>query len=794
MMHGSINHRRRKPAFVAHQQRACADGYPFWIGWCATALLITLAGLRVVVSFSPQLWWATDPRHDDVPVTGFGPASAAVTDWLCVVTLALAVLDCLLRGRRVLWLFIALWFVGGAFAAYHARIDAESMRIGGHWIGAIALGLAAAHLGSNLWQRRVIIAALVALIIPLGAQAIEQVTLGHHQTVKDYEEHREERLRQRGWEPDSVEAKQFEVRLYQNEASGRFGLANVFGSVAMALMLLAAGVAIAARRAPGRACLFAILTLGAISLFLSFSKGAIIAMLCAAIAVAVAWVMARRWKLGAWWWSTVAVVIVAAGVGGVVVRGLIGPPPSPEGELSLLFRWYYWQGAASMLTEHPFAGVGPGRFQEFYLVHKNPLNPEEVTDPHNVFVAFLSTLGVGGLAWTVLIVTMVWRLGWLGLNPRSPNASVDSASPGFAVPQSRLSKSRLVLALTTGLLIFGIEYTVFLYPMGWMGLLVAALASAVIALGVAAWIGKIETGANLPVDPRIGARSLGGLLIVSGFAGALWLLPSLGVWLIGLAGFIALTAWLSGRPELDVWPARLGLFTAAAAALLHAQIEMSMTNMMAAPLLFVVLGVAVAYGSTPLSRARGWAAFVAIGFAVAAMLITHLLPTLVQQRRLQTAATKYRAGYDPMREFETLRSGTPTNLQAVRYEAHDRIERSGRNPLSVVESARGPGVRLAELYHIEVGVAQRLFEKSGDDRYLRHALNAAEKALEHDPYNIRAHIDAADLAWQVGERVKARQHYRRALELNDLAYLIPHKQLQPGELAHINSRLITMSP
>src|SRR5205823_2176468 len=130
------------------------------------------------------------------------PVGGAVMDWLSVLTLALAVLDSLLRGRRVAWTFIALWLVGAGFAVYQGGFECESLRIGGNWIGAIALGLAAMHLGSHMPHRRIIIAALIGLLISLAGQAVLQVTVEHAQSVKNYQENREKELRKHGWEPD----------------------------------------------------------------------------------------------------------------------------------------------------------------------------------------------------------------------------------------------------------------------------------------------------------------------------------------------------------------------------------------------------------------------------------------------------------------------------------------------------------------------------------------------------------------------------------------------------------------
>ena len=92
----------------------------------------------------------------------------------------------------------------------------------------------------------------------------------------------------------------------------------------------------------------------------------------------------------------------------VVVRGLVGERLS---ELSLLFRWFYMQGAARIFAQHLPVGVGPDGFQEAYLLAKPVLSPEAVASPHNILWDWLSTLGLFGVAWCVLLVTLAMRVG-----------------------------------------------------------------------------------------------------------------------------------------------------------------------------------------------------------------------------------------------------------------------------------------------------------------------------------------------------------------------------------------------
>jgi hypothetical protein len=781
-----VEDRQRGLTHVAEGRQAPQSdpslGGPSISGWIAITLLIILVGLRVVVSFSPQLWWATDPRFESAPSPnlGFGPAAAAIMDWLSVVALGLAVLDSMWRGRRVAWALVSLWLVGAGFAIYQGGIESESLRIGGHWIGAMAVGLAAMHLASNLACRRIVTAAALALLVALAGQGILQF-IDHPRTVSDFLENRDKILLERGWEPGSIEAVQYEKRLEQREATGRFGLSNVYASVVMTLTILATGLATAALRRSGSVLApVTVAILGLTALGLTFSKGAVVAMAGAIGGIATGWIVPKAPRK----WSWVALLIVGAGVGAVAMRGWIGPPDSHEGERSLLFRWYYWQAAARMVAEQPVAGVGPGRFQDVYVVDKNPLNPEEVADPHNVFVAFIATLGLGGAAWSLVLLGMLWRTG-IALahsSPRDGQADV-AAAP---LPEQRQSTGPAAVALIAGGAIFSIEYAVMLFPFGAVGLLIAFIAGVVGAMGVAAWRGAIKGSDGRPVSF---GRPLGAGLMAVAMLGPL-VLRELGVWWLGAIGFVAMTAWAARSSLLVSQPMRVALFAAACAMLLHAQIEMSITNMMAGPLLLSVLGLAAAVESRPAARAPQWLALAGIVALAMVMTWTHVWTIGWQQRQLRAAYELARAGRNPIALLEGTQQDWSPNLQALRFTAHYIAEQQSADAaLEYLEGIRERGLRPALVWNLDSGIAETAYRATDNRAYLRRAFESARKGLEFDPFNILAHVEAGDLAWELGDRTEAKQLYERALELHGLARLIPHKQLQEPHLTRVRQRI-----
>jgi hypothetical protein len=94
---------------------------------------------------------------------------------------------------------------------------------------------------------------------------------------------------------------------------------------------------------------------------------------------------------------------------------------------SLTFRWHYWKTAMTMITDHPWTGVGRENFGRHYLLYKPIEAVEEVATPHNLFVQATSEWGVFGLAAMLLML--------LGGSRRAAETLLFAASP------QRLSKN-----------------------------------------------------------------------------------------------------------------------------------------------------------------------------------------------------------------------------------------------------------------------------------------------------------------------------------------------------------------
>jgi hypothetical protein len=129
---------------------------------------------------------------------------------------------------------------------------------------------------------------------------------------------------------------------------------------------------------------------------------------------------AQLWRLTSRVAGLLAVALVVSAVGALLLRGILG---TRMGELSLLFRWYYVEAATRVFLAHPLTGVGPAGFKDAYMLAKPALSPEEVQSPHSVMFDFAATLGVFGLAWVVVFIGWVYRLGVALVARRQPEVS-----------------------------------------------------------------------------------------------------------------------------------------------------------------------------------------------------------------------------------------------------------------------------------------------------------------------------------------------------------------------------------
>ncbi|HZW10957.1 MAG TPA: O-antigen ligase family protein [Phycisphaerales bacterium] len=412
--------------------------------------ILVAACARVVASHDPLPGWGLDPVSAAAPLDGIGPAGDMLLSVLSCIGLALVLAGAARAAEKIPTAALVLGALALPAIAYHGWLapdrSVENAHIGTVWAGAIAGGLGALVACRRPAERALAAGVCAAIAGPLVFRAALQVYSEHPVLVEDFKIRREEILAGHGWSPGSAMARSYERRLSQPDASAWFAMANVYASVlAGCLAVFAGGVAEGVRsrlwftgsRNDGwrMAGLLLGLVLSGGGLVLAVpaggapSKGAIAA---AALGLALFALGAARTKLprGLGPFARAEVIgvgVVAIALAAILLRGVLG---ERIGELSLLFRWYYAQAATRIVVEHPAWGVGPADFQAAYLLAKNPLNPEEVASPHSVMFEYLSTLGVFGASWCLLLLGMAALAGRSLARGDGPPAREGEHGPG----------------------------------------------------------------------------------------------------------------------------------------------------------------------------------------------------------------------------------------------------------------------------------------------------------------------------------------------------------------------------
>lgn len=469
MAGGGGKHRRERAGDLHH-----AGGMD--LGQVGAAVILAAALAHAATTFSPLPWWDMSPLVVTPSMNGMGPAQSLVTDAVLLIGAALVFIGEANRRARVHAAALVLAAIGVVGVVLHGWVlpsrGLANQAHGASWAAAVIAMVAMLHACRDVRTRRITIAVAAGFVVLLAIKGAQQTFVEHPRTVANFNENRDQILAAQGWTADSPMALGYERRLKQPDPSAWFGLSNVYASfmAAGAAALLAALIASIRRR--GAASRWAIVVAAAAllaalgALGLTYSKGGVGALVLGVATVAgVTWCVGWRgnrdlggtntacpdgtsrgtWRpanLGGTLGGIAALAAVAAPIVAVLVRGPIG---ERLGDRSLLFRWYYWQGAARIAADHPIAGVGPAGFQEAYLSARPPLSVEEVTSPHGLPFDWWATLGLFGLAWVALFVLVVWWIGRaagetapaaLEPNPESP---ANHANPDAARRESRLA-------------------------------------------------------------------------------------------------------------------------------------------------------------------------------------------------------------------------------------------------------------------------------------------------------------------------------------------------------------------
>jgi tetratricopeptide (TPR) repeat protein len=330
------------------------------------------------------------------------------------------------RPRRYRWTGLEIGTALLLVACVISSVGAGNKRIAINgaidWVCYPILAIVLTQLLQRAWQRHLFLVAILATACAQAVECFAQYFYGYEDTWQRYVEMKEEFWARQGIPLDSSKVELFERRAKAREAQGFLSHSNITGSYLVLCGFAALGVAFNRRKAWASAakaahgeqsrpppwsgglltvCAFlgAALILGAtlVTGSLGAVAAGVVGLICwCGFRLFRGWVRAHhRAALGLGWLAALAIMLCA------VAYGLrTGSLP----QASLDFRWKYWQASAAMVRDHFWTGVGRENFGRHYTAYKSIESPEEVANPHNLFVQATADWGVLGLAALVAML------------------------------------------------------------------------------------------------------------------------------------------------------------------------------------------------------------------------------------------------------------------------------------------------------------------------------------------------------------------------------------------------------
>ncbi len=618
------------------------------------------------------------------------------------------------------------------------------------WLCYPILAIALVQLMHRPWHRRLLVAAVLASAAAQAVTCVEQYFVGFDDTWAHYQTIKEEFWADQGVELDSNQVEAFERRIKAHEASGHFPHSNVAGSYLVLCAMAGAGLVISRLRRAKKPIQWVVLLAGAGGILL-IGWAAILTKSVGALGAAIvgitlwiilawrkSWFNAHRKKAFVIGWCCVVAAIVT-----MIAYGLYKDRPGRwsltyEWQSSIMFRWQYWRASAGMIADHPLTGVGRENFGRHYLQYKSIQSPEEIANPHNLFVQAAADWGVVGLIGIVaMLVGGSYVVTGCRRGHRSPPRGIDTSPK----------------------------------PMG--------VASWTIALTLVVVLGRL---------PLLGTSDWNYLYYASVMTGVFWVL-----------GFLVFTHGLGQGDARDIGTRGLlstgtaiGLFVF----LLHDMINFAAFVPGTATTFFALLAVRIAdvaddHPVTTQSRAANWrlplgalaAAIVVIayvGFVPVVRCMRHLERARTSSQQVLPAPVTSQLAYDQFEEAAKADPVDPTpyvgqtqwlmaasSFRELRESALDAAAAS-------VERAIKRDRDSLKLRRMQMRVYQEKAKISGSSEDLYRAIDAARVALSLYPLDPKGLVALADCQAEAGRRTDSMEllqqavaNYERALDIDD---------------------------
>jgi O-antigen ligase/tetratricopeptide (TPR) repeat protein len=327
-----------------------------------------------------------------------------------------------------LFLFIIAALISSAFASNKRAAITDSLSL----IAPMIMSLLLIRILDSQEKINLLFITIIAVGIINAYQCAEQFFNINQAKIELYKQAPNSFLESLGIEPGSFDQWHFEQRLYSKDVNGFFTTGNSAGSFMMLAVFTGLAMLVAVIKGKKLSenaltwIIVAALAAGIITfgLVLTHSKGAI----CATIVAGTLFIVylflknwLRRFKMAV----VISCIILALAAGWAITSYGLSKGTLPGGK-SMLVRWQYWTTAAKIIAEHPFTGVGPGNFANFYTHYKPAAALETVVDPHNFLLSILAQYGPLGLISFLAIIALPLL------------KTIFSASPGASSEQDRL--------------------------------------------------------------------------------------------------------------------------------------------------------------------------------------------------------------------------------------------------------------------------------------------------------------------------------------------------------------------
>ncbi len=649
--------------------------------------------------------------------SGRGPSYRRTgLEWGAALVLVAAIVSCVFAGNKRI--------------AISGAID---------WLCLPVLAIVLTQLLVRPWHRRLVMAVVLSSACANVLQCVDQYYFTFDDTWSQYESNKADFWARQGVDVDSPRVEQFERRILSRESTGFLPHSNVAGSYLVLCGLAVLGLAIGTLRSRDRRMGGVALAVAAGAVLyaasLTNSLGALVSGAGGLCFWLIAHLLRARIDANRRRATVVGWCCVLAGLVAVVGHGWYhGTLPS----ISLTFRWQWWSASSELVADHAWTGVGRENFGRHYLKYKPIESPEEVANPHNLFVQAASDWGLLGLFG---MCVMLVGCSLVVTRRRGDDGNVDDDDEGPA----------------------------FFTWAAWAIGLTAVLT-----------VGRI---------PLIGSSDASFVYYT--------IVSTTVVWLIGFAMIAGTSSTTRDGERLVDRLMATGIAIGLLTFLVHDLINFALFVPASATTFFALLGCRLSYTaeraetlSPQAGRRNRWPAVgVAAATAIAAALLFGLLP--VSRMRYDLSVAKAYAGIFPFR-------GSSAYMAMENFNAAAGAD--ALDPAPLVEHARwlarlstAPGgssdqlvqatdlldraidrdPNSTKLRRMRMQLNQRLAKKTGKAIYYRNAVDAAKEVLELYPLNPYGLAALAERQVEMGTalnddalRSEAATVFQRALDMD----------------------------